>query len=327
MVKKTLKLSVALPILACSVVLAGCGGGSGGVSMPGDSMDDSKGMTGAGTVTAPVALISGIDRDFTTSRTNLLMDDGMTTVTESAGEWNLTVDRNSVTFTAADLGVHPQIGPGIYFKDLGNNEFGIFWSQEMGGFDGTPQPEFDYLDVYGFAHATILPGADVSTSYTEADFARANRVHIIHGTPTSTMPVSGSATYGGRVGAREWSSDDAMLATSAAGYAGDFSLRATFGSSETAITGSFSNLRRWATPEATTFIRLPGSIPFETTVVGNQLALSGLSIDSGPLAGFENIGIRGTFFGPQAAEVGGVFEGENPTTSTLLQGWFAGKQN
>ena len=79
MVKKTLKLSVALPILACSVVLAGCGGGSGGVSMPGDSMDDSKGMTGAGTVTAPVALISGIDRDFTTSRTNLLMDDGMTT--------------------------------------------------------------------------------------------------------------------------------------------------------------------------------------------------------------------------------------------------------
>ena len=327
MIKKAHKLSVALPVLACSVFLAGCGGGSDGMSMSGDSMRDADRMTGGGGVTAAVALISGIDRDFTTSRTNLLMDDGMTTVTESAGEWNLTVDGNAVTFTAADLGVHPQIGPGIYFKDLGNNEFGIFWSQEMGGFDGTPQPEFDYLDVYGFVHATILPGADVSTSYTEADFARANRVHIIHGTPTSTMPVSGSATYGGRVGAREWSSDDAMLARSAAGYAGDFSLRATFGSSETAITGSFSNLRRWATPEATTFIRLPGSIPFETTVVGNQLALSGLSIDSGPLAGFENIGIRGTFFGPQAAEVGGVFEGENPTTSTLLQGWFAGKQN
>ena len=69
-----------------------------------------------------------------------------------------------------------------------------------------------------------------------------------------------------------------------------------------------------------------GIIPFTVDVTGNQLSLSGLSITEGPFAGYQNIGVRGAFFGPAAAEVGGVFDGENPTASTLMHGFFAGEQ-
>ena len=57
---------------------------------------------------------------------------------------------------------------------------------------------------------------------------------------------------------------------------------------------------------------------------GNRLSLSGESIGTGRFAGYGNIGIRAAFFGPAAAEVGGVFEGDNPAAGTILHGYFAG---
>ena len=125
--------------------------------------------------------------------------------------------------------------------------------------------------------------------------------------------MSGVATYEGRVKATEWPSDNPVFARDATFYEGDFDMTAAFGASGVDVAGTFS------------FPSVPGGIiPFATTVEDNQLSLGGLIIDSGPFAGYEDIGIRAAFFGPAAAEVGGVFEGDNPAAGTTMHGFFGG---
>ena len=103
-------------------------------------------------------------------------------------------------------------------------------------------------------------------------------------------------------------------------------MTAEFGASGAEIEGAFSDLEL-ALPGSDSFASIPGgTIRFATSVDGNQLAIGDVSIDEGPFAGYENIGIRAAFFGPEAAEVGGVFEGENRAANTLLHGWFAGNK-
>ena len=157
----------------------------------------------------------------------------------------------------------------FYYKEFGTNESGAFWSEENGGFEGTPAPEFDYLNVYGFSHNEAFPGKDLST-FEVSNSIRSDVIYIVHGTPTNDMPMSGTATYDGRVFAREWRSDAAVPARNSTVYRGDFDMSATFGASGAEITGAF--------------------------------------------------------FGPAAEEVGGVFEGDNPTAGTLMHGYFAGAQ-
>ena len=170
------------------------------------------------------------------------------------------------------------------------------------------------MNIYGFEHSTLVPDADPST-FEPADYERVNFIHIVHGTPSSDMPVSGTATYDGRVKAVEGPSDAADIFGGSTDYVGHFDLTASFTATGASVTGSFS------------FDDLPdGIIPFTVDVTGNQLSVSGLSITENPFAGYQNIGVRGAFFGPAAAEVGGVFEGENPTASTLIHGYFAAEQ-
>ena len=311
---------------AClAAMLSGCGGGSS------DTMPDADGpdmpMTG-GETSGPVAFMAGVDRLYSSNRTEEISDDSMTMVTEdttqSPSGWNLTVDGKSASLAGSDHGTN-QLNPHAYVKDLGNNEEVWFWSEEGGGFEGDPDAEFDYLNVYGFSHGNRVPDADLST-IEPADYERGDYIYIVHGTPTNDMPVSGGASYDGKVRAREWSSDAATFSGGSTRYRGDFSMTATFEATGAAITGAFSNLEQRA-PGAGSYTSIPGGIiPFTTSVTGNQLSISGVSIDEGPFAGYGDIGIRGAFFGPAADEVGGVFEGENTAAATLLHGWFAGEK-
>ena len=311
MIKRKTYLPLAA-VAALALATAGCVHDDNGGPAT-DGMD----MMPGGATSGPVAFMAGVERLFASSRTEGLTDDGTTIVMEDTSQtpsgWELTVDGKTVELDANDHGAHSG-RPYDYYKYLGNNEDAFFWSDEVGGFEGDPEPEFDYLNIYGFDHATILPGADTST-FEPTDYERANYVYIVHGTPSSDMPVSGTATYDGIVQAREWRSDAAVFKSDSTVYDGDFDMTADFNATGANVTGSFS------------FPNVPsGTIPFTVDVTGNQLSVSDLSITEGPFAGYQNIGVRGAFFGPAAAEVGGVFEGENPTANTLIHGYFAGDQ-
>ena len=303
---------------AClAAIVSGCGGSSSTTMDTDTRMPDGGMMPGSGT-TGPVGFMAGVDRLYSSGRTITLTDDGMTMVTEDTTQtpsgWSLTVDGKTAELAGSDQGAHSQLPSSMYYKELGSDEAVAFWSEEGGGFDGDPAPEFDYLNVYGFVHSDFVSGADLSTFEPE-DNIRGDFIYVVHGTPTSDMPMSGTAAYGGRVKAREWPSDAAVLSADSTTYQGDFDMTATFGASGVEVTGAF------------TFDDVPaGTISFTTSVSGNQLSISGLSIDEGPFAGYQDIGVRGAFFGPEAAEVGGVFEGDNPTRNKVMHGYFAGAQ-
>ena len=291
------------PVLAAAVMLSGCGGS-------GKVRED----------TAPVPFMTGVDRDFSSARTNKLPDDGMTSVARTEDGWDLTVDGNTVNLVESDLGAHPDF-PVFYFKELGNNEVVVFWSEENSGFEGEPA-DFEYLDVYGFSHHDTVPGADLSTIERD-DIVRGDFIYLLDGTPTGYMPISGTADYVGRVRATEWRNDAAVLSGDTTFYRGKFTLTATFGEAGATVSGVSSELVTFTGPQGSR-TAIPDTISFEMMGDGNRLSLSGASIGTDRFAGYGNIGIRGAFFGPDAAEVGGVFEGDNPAADTLLHGYFAG---
>ena len=290
------------PVLAAAVMLSGCGGS-------GNVRDD----------TAPVPFVAGVDRVFSSARTNQLTDDGMTSVARTGDGWNLTVNGNTVNFVESDLGAHSDF-PDFYFKELGNNEVVVFWSEHDGGFKRA-SPEFEYLDVYGFSHHDTVPGTDLSTIERD-DIVRGDFIYLLDGTPTADMPISGTADYVGRVRATEWRDDAAVLAENATFYRGKFTLTATFGEAGATVSGESSELVTFTGPGGAR-TAIPDTISFEMMGDGNRLSLSGESIGTGRFAGYGNIGIRAAFFGPAAAEVGGVFEGDNPAAGTILHGYFA----
>ena len=246
----------------------------------------------------------------------------MTSITRTDSGWNLTVDGRSVELVEGDLDAHADY-PGMYFKEFGDNEVVVFWSEENSGFDGEPA-DFDYLDVYGFSHNHAVPDADLSTIESH-DIDRSDFIYLVHGTPTDDMPVTGTAEYAGRLRATEWRSDAAVLSDDATFYRGKFALTATFGAAGAAVEGQFSEFQQFTGPQG---IRtdIPGMFRFSTTTDGNMLSSSDESIDSGHLSGYENIGIQAAFFGPAAEEVGGVFHGDNPAAGTIMHGYFAGAQ-
>ena len=308
-----------------AAVLSGCGGGSSS-TMPDDDMTTGGGPMTGGSALEQTAFMSGVDRLYGFDRTEAIADDGETEVNEDDSEtpsgWHLIVDGRDVEFAGSDYGAVLSY-PDRYVTLSDDGEEVWFWSEEEGGFEGDPAPEFDYLNVYGFSHSTRLADADFTT-VEPGDYEQGDFIYIVHGELTSDMPMSGSATYVGRVEARQWQGDSAGFWSSATRFKGGFSMSAEFGASGAEITGAFSNLEV-ALPGSDSFTSIPGgTIPFATSVDGNQIAIGDVSIDEGPFAGYENIGIRAAFFGPGADEVGGVFEGDNPAANTLLHGWFAG---
>ena len=326
MYRNELRISCAILSVAALLGLAACGGGDGDSTM---SMMDGDGMTGGGTgggmtgggtgggTPVTVSFGAGVERDHASSPETvaLLADDGMPMVQQTDDGLNVTVDGQTVEFTSAHLGAFASL-PDAYFRtdDPDESHFLLPWF-------GTG--EYDYTNLYTWS---VL---EVDRSHTPPSFLRSDLLYFVQGTLTGDMPVSGSATYRGFVRAWEFPESAADALTSSPttnNISGRFGMTAQFGASGTAVTGEFSNLEQWAgnSPRSNA-TEIPGSVTFDATVSDNRLSIGGLS-GTGPLSGYENISVTAGFFGPGAAEVAGVFEGENPTQSTVLTGGFAGKQ-
>ena len=286
--------------------LAACGGGGG--SSPPLTMDGAA---------ATVSLGVGVDRDHasTPNTSALLADAGMPMVRRTDRGFDISVGGRTVAFTGDHHGEQPRF-PDAYYREDDPDEahFLLPWQENAA---------YDYTELYTW-NVT-----EIDRSPMTAEALRSDTVWFVQGAPTHDMPVSGSATYAGFVRAWAWSQSAASVLSnspSTTNYSGSFRMTARFGPSGTGVTGEFADLTQWAGNAARADATpVPGRVTFATTADGNRLSIDRLS-GSGPLAGYENISVKAGFFGPAAAEVGGVFQGENPTRSTVLTGAFAGKK-
>ena len=195
----------------------------------------------------------------------------------------------------------------------------VYLWRERGSFPG--RPEFDYMDVNGVVLARFTPGEEQSSA-SVIDQLNGN---VVRGTRTTAndMP-SGSATYSGWLGAKGWATTTAGSHRTAPEYLGDFSLTADFGAGS--VMGAVSNVGR--RPGSSGSYDYSGDaatgLTFQGSVSGNAITASTLS-GTGAFAGYGGTA-EGAFYGPRAAEVGGVFAGENAADDKILHGWFAGRK-
>ena len=144
--------------------------------------------------------------------------------------------------------------------------------------------------------------------------------YVVHGDPTGPdMPASGGARYSGRAEALVWDNTATDLRGGldidrAERYQGSLELEAVFGASAASIAGSIGDLRhRLGGGEWT---RRPG----EFSIGGGTIAGGAFSAT---LSGEGFTGdANGRFYGPGAAEVGGVLRGTRGDQT--LSGWFGG---
>lgn len=178
-----------------------------------------------------------------------------------------------------------------------------FLEDQTGSFLGTP--EFDHFNVLDWGVVTLT---------NDGTAASTRRGFVVYGAATeSTDLPAGTATYEGRAHVQAWLPDSPANSTRIDG-SGRLTLNADFAAGT--VGGAIDQLD------------IPDSPLTRVAVENGQIRGSELSADlRGAQSGTTFDGnLAGRFFGPQAAEVGGVLEGTHagPTATTVVQGWFGG---
>ena len=178
-------------------------------------------------------------------------------------------------------------------------------ADHTGSFIGTP--EFDHFNVHDwYVFTTTNEGIATSTQ----------RGFVAYGAATETADLpAGTATYEGRAHLQAWLPDSPSYSTRIDG-SGRLTLNADFDAST--VGGAIDQLA------------VPDSPLTEIAIENGAIRGAELSADlRGGEAGARFDGaLAGRFFGPQAAEVGGVLEGTytDPSVTTVVQGWFGGEK-
>ena len=201
-------------------------------------------------------------------------------------------------FAPEDLG---SVLDNIYTKRTGDRE--VWFSKRHSG---------THMDVAGFHSGTYAD--ETSDTVTEGSFG-----YVAYGdrTDAGEMPA-GSATYSGSMEAREWEPSPESASSSAADVLrGALALTANFDRSS--ITGRMHSLER----------RTSGSD--SDTSVSGQLTLSSGRMDGSALtANLGGLGytgsMKGAFYGPDAAEVGGTLRGTK-SNGDMMQGFFTANKD
>ena len=260
----------------------------------------------AGSPRTPLSV--GVDRDFSASTSQLT--DASVTAVESDG-----ADGFYVTYVVdgAQQRVHlPLSGydpvDRLYIRD-GRPEYGIWEDADS----YQPSPEFDYFSVNGW-YAYDYEGEIDTDSEVPLNVWRG---HMVYGEPTATLPA-GTAQYDGRVYLNGWSRTNSRGAARSRSQ-GSLALTADFDGGT--IGGALDD---WSVRDAgeSGYSDIDAEILIQNgTITNNQL--------SADLAGMREAAdftgtMAGQFFGPGAAEVGGVIDGAS--TDDVFEGWFGGKK-
>ena len=266
---------------------------------------------------------AGVDRrGYSSASPSVALQDVDNRVTkiarDGAGGYRVTytvdgVEQPEVHLEAADLFAHPTISSASYYKRNGTTGFSL--NSQTGSISWIPTfNHFDVKEWYEFVFPTVesAEGGD----FAQADSARF--AFVVHGDRTADMPAAGQASYEGRAAAFVWNPNPGEVGgafqVNQDLYRGDLSLTADFAAAT--VAGQIGNLRH-SPPGRTQTNSIPGSLSIQNGQIdGNALSadLTGLG-----LTGTAN----GAFYGPDAAEVGGVLTGTH-SDGGLLQGWFGG---
>ena len=246
----------------------------------------------------------GVDRDYVTTTVQLTDDAEVTAIErDDASGFHVTY-----RVDGTDYRVH--LAEQIYFNryDL----FGLFNHQDAGLFAFTDQtgsffgtPEFSYFDVHDWAvlrHGVSGPAQSV------------HRGFVVSGVPTEVTDLpAGTATYEGRASFVTWPSDNPRLDANVRGD-GRLTLNADFDAST--VDGSIDQISNVFGPLDAVAIE-------HGTIQGGELTADLRGAQGG--ATFDG-DMTGRFYGPGAAEVGGVLTGSytDAQASIVVQGWFGG---
>ena len=164
---------------------------------------------------------------------------------------------------------------------------------------------FDYFNVHEWLAVVVANDGAVPSSA---------RGFVVYGAATEATDLpTGTATYEGRARMQAWLPDNPS-SNSTVDASGHLTLNADFAAGT--VGGAIDQLN------------VPDSPLTRVAIENGQIRGSELSADlRGAESGATFDGdLAGRFFGPQAAEVGGVLEGTyaDPSLTTVVQGWFGG---
>ena len=265
------------------------------------------------------ALLSGVDIDTEADSTSLTAVE-RPTVESTADGYRITYMVDGQTHTLelneSDFASNPTSSrrASRYDKETDGPDY-ILWDEtgafiSRRSFLGRFRPE--HFDVSGLS----IVHRDVSDNVTSVD-----RNFLVYGNRTTDMPTTGTASYAGGFRAQEWATDQAGF-TPVTDHRGDFNLSADFGRSE--VTGNATLLQ--SRPGFEAWVTASGGLSFNNaTISGNGLSASDLS-GSGDLVGYSGGRVDGAFYGPEAAEVAGVYDATHATQNKVLYGYFGGQK-
>ena len=173
----------------------------------------------------------------------------------------------------------------------------------------TVAPEFKYFNILGWAVDEYETAQDGSNG----DLLNISTGYIVYGTPTEVLPGSGTASYDGRVRLNGRSRTNPVGRES---IDGDMDLTADF--ENRSIEGMFSNLADRDSGAQFT----PAEIVVQSATIANG-GFDAQLVGQPAAAGLTGTA-TGQFFGPDAAEVGGVISAED--ADTVFEGHFGGKK-
>ena len=252
-----------------------------------------------------------VDRDF--SGLNAHIDDVAEVAaieSDDVGGFRVTylVDgvEQEIHLEARDYGSHPDFSTN-YHDRIGDRSYWL-WNPVSYSL----VPEFDYFDVKGWSVQDWEAGSTASLHIS--------RGFAVYGSSTEAADLpSGTATYAGRMYAETQPLDDPGGA--ARGFArGSLTLNVDFGQST--VGGMIDNM----------YSRAPGQSYAATN--GHIMIENGMIADSGFIADLTGAqdhadftgDMEGQFYGPAAAEVGGVLKGTYSAQNRVATGYFGGSK-
>ena len=261
-----------------------------------------------------VPLSVGIERDYPTSQVQLTDTATVTAIEgDGAGGYHVTYQVDGtpqrIHLEASDYGSDPEL-PYIYASDGPNSPYVLFFAS--GSFSRIP--EFDHFNAEGW----VVIAYDAN-----GDDENVRRGVMVYGNRTEVADLpAGTASYEGRMFAFGNPSDNT---DSSAEFRirGGLTLMADFADSE--VSGSIHDIETRANPTSQYVSSTDELAVSNGVITGNEFTAD----VAGPVSpGTVDGDMSGQFFGPAAAEVGGVMTGEYTEAgdTIVLHGLFGGEK-
>ena len=278
-------------------VMVGWLGGAGGAQFDPDRLARSP----------RTAVSVGVDRDVSAS-TSQLTDAASVTAVESDG-----ADGFYVTYMVdgARQRVHLPVSgydPNDRFYEAeGPPDYGIWDAADS----YNQSSEFDYFSVNGWLVRNYEEVGDGSRTTLSSP-----RGHMVYGQPTAVLP-GGTAEYAGRMYLNRWSRTDPTNSSGRRQLKSSLALTADF--DNRTIGGRLYDWSQRAYASGS-YEATDAEVAIRNGTIANAEFTADLAGTGGNFTG----NMTGRFFGPGAAEVGGVIGGE--TRDNVFEGWFGGKK-